>query len=63
MTKSITREEARERLAEAHHGICKHDWVLPEGVTEEENQEAEWPLEVCSKCGMSLIRHIFTEAP
>jgi len=42
---------------------CEHEWILPVFITEEENQSAEWPLEVCEKCGMSLIRHIFTECP
>lgn len=42
---------------------CEHDWVLPEWAVPEEQNETGWPQEVCSKCGMSMIRHIFTECP
>lgn len=52
-------------IHECSHGKlgCEHDWILPEGVTEEESADAEWPLEFCSKCGMSLLAHVFMEAP
>lgn len=42
---------------------CDHDWVLPEWAVPEDLNEGGWPQEVCSKCGMSMIRYIFTECP
>ena len=40
---------------------CDHEWELPEWASPD--NDTGWPQEVCSKCGMSMIRYIFTECP
>ena len=61
----VTNTEDEITLHECSHGTfgCKHEWVLPDGISEEENQNQEWPQEYCKKCGMSLMGHAFMEAP
>lgn len=46
-----------------HDEDCDHEWVMPEWAVPEEQNESGWPQEVCSKCGMSMIRYFFTECP
>lgn len=62
----ITSDEVESLIVHVDYAFpedCDHEWVLPDDVTEEENQAAEWSFEYCKKCGMSLIAYIFTEAP
>lgn len=43
---------------------CEHEWVFPEWANPDSDaSDSGWPQEVCAKCGMSMIRHIFTECP